>query len=128
MADSVVPRAVLVGLTTLSVSCICVKLSKLCNGHDAWCLLSVVHPDGQESEHTHTYLEISGHWEVTWWLAHTIEPVLDPKHVHHPWSQVALCSNTRINCVSECICHVFECIRVYLGHCPKYTQICPKYT
>ena len=88
----------------------------------------MVHPDGQESEHTHTYLEISGHWEVTWWLAHTIESVLDPKHVHHPWSQVALCSNTRINCLSECICHVFECILVYLGQCPKYSQICSKYT
>ena len=84
-------------------------------------------PDGQESEHLQTYLEISRHQGVTWWVAHTVTSVQAPKHVHHPWSQVSLCSNTRIGSVSEAYLmylviaagiHVFtsiyECILMYL--------------
>ena len=61
----------------------------------------MVDPDGQESKHLHTYLEISRHQGATWRLTHTITSVQDPKHVHHPWSQVTLSGNTRISSVSD---------------------------
>ena len=47
------------------------------------------------------YLDISGHQGVTWWLAHNVTSVQDPKHVHHPWTQVTLSGNTRIGSVSD---------------------------
>ena len=61
----------------------------------------MVDPDGQESEHLHAHLDISGHEGVSWWLTHTVTSVQDPKHVHHPWSQVTLSGNTRIGSVSD---------------------------
>ena len=64
-------------------------------------MLSVVDPDGLESEHLHTDLDISRHQGAAWWLTHTVTSVQDHKHVHHPWSQVTLSGNTRISSVSD---------------------------
>ena len=124
-----------------------VKSSNLRNGKYAKCLRYVVDPDGQESEHLHSYLEISGHGGVTWWLAHTVASVLYPKHVHHPWSQVTISGNTRISSVSDVynamylrrisciqcsrskyvyltrICHVSLCISMYLKEVTRYSKI-----
>ena len=70
-----------------------------------------------KSEHSFAYLGISGHWGITWWLAHTISTVLDPRHVHQAPGPTLLCD---LNTVSVCIERVSN---VYYTVFVEYKQI-----
>ena len=88
------------------------------------CLLSVVDAYRLKSEHSSAYLGISGRSGITWWLAHTISSILDPRDVHQPWSHITLRAKYRIRCVSNAY---RTCITQYSLNTSKYTLIHNKY-